>query len=260
MHRKWRANIVVVGSGTWSWSPRHDYIGHDRSRSLNYTSRELQQEDAGQDVPNATRVHVSQNQQGRDISKVGADAMGVEVEQDDDGTWRRREDSRPVRNVDVGRWRSLFWWDKMTSDKRKRTWRWSSTLTMEGKLGKNRTLGQSWSNCSSRAEVDRLKRSVKIWTSVGGTLGRRSGRHENGDQDSFDKHYSCLAICSQNSSYLSVWILQREIDYWSLWRDLWTWTPLCSIIIKSTRKHTHQCRTVKWLLSQDSRKSSSSRR
>ena len=101
--RKWHANIIVVENGTWSWSARHDYIGHDRGRSLNYTPRELQQEDAGQDVPNTTRVHVSQNQQGRTISKFGTDAMWVEVEQDDDGTWRRREDTRSVRNVDVGR-------------------------------------------------------------------------------------------------------------------------------------------------------------
>ena len=74
--------------------------------------------------------------------------MREERTENDVGTWRRSEDVRSAgksrlwwRNV-VKKWRSIFWWDWMTSDKRKRFSRWSSTLTKESKLDKDRTFGQ----------------------------------------------------------------------------------------------------------------------
>ena len=61
--------------------------------------RELQQEDAWQDVPITARVHVSRSLEGRKLSEVGDPAMDGEVEDDNGGTWRRREDPRNVANA-----------------------------------------------------------------------------------------------------------------------------------------------------------------
>ena len=84
-----REGGVVVGRKSWT----------ERKHGLSF--RALQQEDAGQDVPSIARVHVSQSPEGRKSSEVGDHAMDGEVEDDDGGTWRRREDPRPVANASV---------------------------------------------------------------------------------------------------------------------------------------------------------------
>ena len=63
--------------------------------------RKLQQEDSGQDVPSATRVHVSQSREGREPSEVCDRALGGEAGEDDGGTWSTREDPRLVATVGV---------------------------------------------------------------------------------------------------------------------------------------------------------------
>ena len=46
-------------------------------------------------------AHVSQSREGRESSEVCDRAMGGDVEENDGGTWRTREDPRPVATVGV---------------------------------------------------------------------------------------------------------------------------------------------------------------
>ena len=101
MHENQQRTVQLVGKihGVASGKDRQEGDGTGRRGSVEQTARQLKQENVGENVPCAKRMHVSESSERRESSEDGM--QWEEVEEIDDGARRKREDSNSLENVGV---------------------------------------------------------------------------------------------------------------------------------------------------------------